>query len=84
MDTKTIFAAVCGAAVLTMLLYYLRREHRMRTFLFGSLTGITALLILNEYGGRFSSQLPLNVFNIAGSTVLGVPFVTVLVLLKIL
>jgi len=84
MDGDMIFAVVCGAAVLIMAFYYLRREHRVRTLLFGSLTGIAALLILNEYGGRFSTQLPLNVFNVAGSAVLGVPFVIILVLLEIL
>ena len=83
MNRNMIFAAICGVVTLIMAIYYLRREHSVRTLLFGALSGLVALLILNQYGSMFSSWLPLNVFNLAGSAVLGVPFVIILVLLKI-
>lgn len=80
MDTDMIFAAVCGAALLIMLAYYRKCERRLRAFLFGSLTGLAALFILNRYGAAFNSALPLNTLNLCGSAVLGVPFVIFLVL----
>jgi len=83
MDTDIIFAAVCAAAVIIMVLYYIRRERRLRAFLFGSLTGLAALFILNRYGESFNTWLPLNAMSVCGSTVLGVPFVIFLVILKI-
>ena len=84
MDRNMIFAAICCTATVIMSIYYLCRERGVRTVLFGVLTGLTALLILNQYGSMFSTRLPLNVFNVAGSAVLGVPFVIILVLLKIM
>ena len=84
MNRNMIFAAICGAVTLIMAIYYLCRERSVKTMMFGALTGGTALLILNQYGSMFSLSLPLNAFNVAGSTVLGVPFVVILVLLKII
>ena len=84
MNTDVIFAAVCAAVVLTMTIYYIKRKKRVRTLLFGSLTGLAALLILNRWGACFNTELPLNVFNVLGSAVLGVPFVICIVILKIL
>lgn len=84
MDTDFIFAAVCGVVILIMAVYYLKREKRLKALLFGSLTGLAALFILNKYGGNFDTELPLNTFNLCGSAVLGVPFVICLVILKIL
>ncbi|MBR4626180.1 MAG: pro-sigmaK processing inhibitor BofA family protein [Ruminococcus sp.] len=83
METDIIFAGVCAAAVLIMLLYYIRRGRRLRALLFGSLTGLAALFVLNRYGGSFNTWLPLNTINVFGSAVLGVPFVIFLVILKI-
>lgn len=84
MDTDVIFAAVCAVPVLVMTIYYVRRRKRISTLLFGSMTGLAALLILDRWGGCFNTELPLNLFNVCGSTVLGVPFVICLVILKIL
>lgn len=84
MDTDFIFAAVCGVVILIMAVYYLKREKRLKALLFGSLTGLAALFILNKYGGNFDTELPLNTFNLCGSAVLGVPFVICFVILKIL
>lgn len=84
MNTDVVFAAICTIAVLVMAIYYITRKNKVRSVLFGSFTGISALLILNRWGSCFNSELPLNVFNVSGSAVLGVPFVIMLVILKIL
>lgn len=82
MNADLIFLLICGAVVLVMLIYYMRRERKILSFVFGAFTGMTALFILNKYGGAFGADIPLNIFNLSGSAVLGVPFVAGLVLLK--
>ncbi len=84
MGTDNLFALICGAVITIMLIYYVRHKRRIRAFLFGSLTGLAALLILNKFGGQFDTCLPLNIFNVCGSAVLGVPFVICLVILNII
>ena len=84
MDEDIVFALVCAGAAVIMAAYYLTRKRRVRTFLLGSLTGLAALFILNRYGGHFGTMLPLNWFNVSGSTILGVPFVIILVIMKML
>lgn len=82
MTAENIFKAVCIAAAGIMLIYYIKRERRILSFLFGALTGAAALIILNKYGGLIGAEIPLNIFNVGGSIVLGVPFVICLVILK--
>ena len=84
MDTDVVFAALCAVVTVIMGVYYFSRKKRIRTLLFGALSGLAALLILNRWGGSFNTELPLNIFNVCGSSVLGVPFVICLVILKIL
>jgi hypothetical protein len=84
MNTEVLFVLVCSVVVLIMGIYYMSRRNRVRAFLFGSLTGLAALFILERWGGSFNTVLPLNAFNVCGSAVLGVPFVIMLVIFKIL
>lgn len=84
MQTDLIFWLICGIAVLVMLVYYSRRDRKVLSFIFGAFTGTAALFILNRYGGAVGAEIPLNVFNVGGSAVLGVPFVAGLVVLKFL
>lgn len=81
MTAENIFYGVCAAAVLVMLIYYIKRERKLFSALFGALTGAAALIILNKYGSFIGADVPLNVFNVIGSAVLGVPFVICLVIL---
>ncbi len=81
---NTIFLILCSIAVLTMSIYYLTRLKRIKTVFFGTFTGITALLLLNSFGGGFGAALPLNLFNVCGSAVLGVPFLICAVVFKLL
>lgn len=82
MTAENIFKAVCIAAAGIMLIYYIKRERKILSFLFGAVTGAAALIILNKYGGLIGAEIPLNIFNVGGSVVLGVPFVICLVILK--
>ena len=79
-----IFWSLCAVAVLAMTVYYMTRLKRLKTAIFGAFTGAAALLLLNSFGGGFGAALPLNLFNVCGSTILGVPFVICIVVLKFL
>lgn len=81
MTSEMIFKAACAVVSVIMLIYYLRREKKVFSVLFGALTGIAALTIVNKYGGMLDIEIPLNMFNVGGSIVLGIPFVVCLVIL---
>lgn len=82
MDTGMIFFIACGAALAAMTVYYARRKHKLLSALFGSVSGLTALFLVNLFGGSFGAYLPLNAFNVCGSTVLGAPFVAAMIICK--
>jgi pro-sigmaK processing inhibitor BofA len=84
MGTETIFNITCAAAAVIMLVYYMRRRRKLLSFAFGSVTGIIALFLVNSYGYIVGAELPLNLFNVCGSAVLGVPFVICVTVLKLL
>ena len=84
METETIFKLLCGAVVTIMLIYYLRREKKLMSVLTGVVTGGAALFIVNKYGAFIGADVPLNLFNVLGSAVLGVPFVIFIVIMNIL
>lgn len=68
-----------GAAVL-LLLFYIRQRHRIRTFLLGSISGVSVLVLLHFYGGFIGFTPPLNAFNLIFSAILGIPGVVLLFL----
>lgn len=82
MNADIIFLIICCGSIITMIIYYMRRERKILSFAFGAFTGVAALFILNKYGAAFGADIPLNIFNLSGSAVLGVPFVAGLVLLR--
>lgn len=82
MNTEAIFFMTCAAVVLIMAVYYGGRRKKFSSALFGIITGLAALILVNKYGGIIGAELPLNVFNICGSAVLGVPFVACLIIIK--
>ncbi len=81
---KIIFGSMCAVAVLAMTIYYITRLKRGRTFIYGALTGFISLLLLNMFGNRLGIIMPLNIFNVSGSILLGVPFVICMVILNFL
>ncbi len=82
MTSENIFAAICILTVLIMVIYYIKRERKLLSLLFGAVTGTAALILLNKYGVFIGIDVPLNIFNVSGSAVLGVPFVICLVILQ--
>ncbi len=68
-----------GAAVL-LLLFYIRQRHRIRTFLLGSISGVSVLVLLHFYGGFIGFTPSLSAFNLIFSAILGIPGVVLLFL----
>jgi hypothetical protein len=84
MDSGIVFKVLCGLAAAIMLIYYFKREKKLLSFLIGAVTGIAALFIVNKYGSIIGMSIPLNLFNFAGSIILGAPFVLFLVIMNYL
>ena len=84
MDTDTIFKTVCGVVIAIMIIYYFRREKKLMSLIAGVLTGEAALFILDKYGEIIGIDVPLNIFNVLGSAVLGVPFVVFIAVVNVL
>lgn len=84
MNSHMFFYSICAAAVFIMIIYFMKRKRKFLSFLFGAVTGISALLLINKYGYIIGADIPLNLFNFCGSAILGVPFVVCIVILKYL
>ncbi len=84
MTTEALYYSCIAAAVLIMVIYYSRRRKKISSVLFGALSGLAALILVNKYGPCFDAGLPLNMFNLCGSALLGVPFVIGMVILRFL
>lgn len=82
MTADNFFTGLCVLIIIVMLIYYIRRKRKIISIIFGAVSGAAALIILNKYGASFGIDIPLNLFNVTGSAVLGVPFVLCLVILK--
>lgn len=80
MDER-IFWMIWGVLGGIMLIYYLRRRHRIRSVLVGSGSGLLALLLVH-YGGNLIGYAPaLNALHLVQSMILGVPGVILMVVL---
>ena len=84
MTTDNILYIMYGLAVLVMFIYYIRRRRKFLSAFFGVFSGLAALFLLNKFGGMIGVEMPLNVFNLCGSAVLGIPFVALLIIVNIL
>ena len=84
MTANSLFVLMCCTAAAVMLFYYHSRKRKVRSVLFGSVTGFAGLLLLEHFGGVFGGEVPLNCFNVCRSLLLGVPFDLCIVLLRIL
>ena len=82
MDAEIVFAAICAAALLIMMVYYTKSRRKAARIMTGTLTGLAALFLLSHYSYAADMEIYLNIFNVCGSAVLGVPFVLCLVILK--
>lgn len=84
METNTIFIVGCTAAAAAMVIYYLRKRRNTASFIAGTVSGIVSLFLLEKVSDLFSLNIPLNLFNIAGSLILGVPYVVILAIMNFL
>lgn len=84
MTAEQLFYVVCGVTAVIMFIYYIRRKRRLVSAFFGVFSGFAALLLVNRFGGYIGAELPLNLFNLCGSMVLGIPFVALMIIVNIL
>ena len=84
MEKEMIFKITCGIAVLIMLIYYIKRKNKLGSFMFGAFFGLSALFLLERFSDIFNISVTLNMFNICGSALLGIPFTALIFLLKYL
>ncbi len=84
LETNTIFIVGCTAAAAAMGIYYLRNRRNIASFIAGTVSGIVSLFLLEKVSDLFSLNIPLNLFNIAGSLILGVPYVVILAIMNFL
>lgn len=68
----------CGLAGLILLVFYIRQKKRIRTFLLGSVCGVSTLTLLHFFGGFIGYAPTLSLFNLMLSALLGVPAVGML------
>ena len=66
--------------VLWVLLFYIRHKKRIRSFLLGSATGLTSLVLLHLFGGIIGYAPTLSLTNILFCGLLGIPATVMLVL----
>jgi len=64
-----------------MLITYISRRKRLLSFIFGSAGGIIALFLVCRYGSEIGINIPMNIFNLCGSGILGIPFVVFLAII---
>ena len=79
-----IFKAAVGLIIFIVFVYYMRRKRKLLSLIIGGISGFAALLLLNHFGGMIEYKPPLNLFNVCGSTVLGIPYVITITLLYFL
>lgn len=84
MNINEIFYTICGVVAIIMLIYYIKRKRRFLSAFFGAFSGLAVLFAMNRFGGQFGADLPLNTFNVCGSMVLGIPFVALMIIIKLL
>ncbi len=78
-----IFWGLWGVLGVIMLIYYLRRQHPIRSLLTGAGSGLLALLLVH-YGGILFGWTPaLNALNLVQAFVLGVPGVILMMVLHV-
>ncbi len=83
MNGEIILWGILVVSAIIMLIYYGKSDAPIRSSLKGVFFGAAALAAVHFLGAYFSFTLPLNIFNIAVSLILGVPGVILLVLGKI-
>lgn len=79
-----IFKSAVGVIIFIVFVYYMKRKRKLLSALIGGISGFAALLLLNRCGGFIDYKPPLNLFNICGSSILGIPYVLTITILYFL
>ncbi len=79
-----IFKICVSFIILITIIYYLKRKRKIISFLIGSITGVSALFLLNKFGEYINYIPPLNLFNIIASGILGIPYVVTLFVINLI
>jgi pro-sigmaK processing inhibitor BofA len=79
-----IFKICVSFIILITIIYYLKRKRKILSFLIGSITGVSALFLLNKFGEYINYIPPLNFFNIIASGILGIPYVVTLFVINLI
>ncbi len=82
MQENSQYLYYVGALVL-LVVFYIRRRRRIRTFLLGGISGLACLILLHCYGGVIGFTPTLCWFNLCISTFLGIPGVVLLYLAEL-
>lgn len=77
---NTWYMVLWGAAALCLLIFYIRRRKRIRTFLLGSVSGIGTLTVLHFWGDSIGFTPTLCLTNLLIAGFLGIPGVALLYL----
>jgi hypothetical protein len=80
METIT-FWLIWGALGVGMLIYYCRRQHPVRSLLWGTLTGLTGLLLLHYCGTWIGFTPAISLFHLMQAGILGIPGVIMMTVL---
>lgn len=67
-----------GLGILCAVLFYMRHRKRIRAFLLGAVTGLTALVLLHFYGSAIGFTPTLCMTNLLLSGIFGVPGVALI------
>ncbi len=81
--TENISTLLYSGAGLLLLFFYIRCRKRIRTFLIGCISGLSALVLLHFYGGAIGFTPTLCAFNLIISALLGIPGVVLLYLAEL-
>ena len=73
-----------GMSILIFILFYIKRQKPVRTFLLGSITGLTALFLLHFYGEMIGYAPTLSITNLLTSTILGIPGTALIIFAHVL
>lgn len=81
---QMILLAVAAAVCIAVLTALFRSGHFLRTLLFSAVTGNAALFCVGYLGAFTGVVLSVNLFTMAAATVLGIPGVLAMLLMKLL
>ncbi len=81
---KMLLLVGIGIGCLLLLVKFIKGKSPKKVFLWSCLSGVAALFVLGVVGENLLSPLPLNPYTLGTATVLGIPGVILLTLIKII